>query len=104
MKTLNLFAVTYNSDSTEGRGRDIVLCRFEEKDSAIAVVSDKRYARYCVMGVHQPLSAIKYNVREENITIFSNPTDFWENTEDERRKKALAKLNPDEIKLLGIKI
>jgi hypothetical protein len=101
METLNLFAVTSNSDTTEGRGYTITHGYFHHNSIARAVVRDKRYRRYCTMGVQSPDDA-KYMVQEQSIIIFDSVEEFFQNTEEERRKRALAKLTPDEKKLLGL--
>lgn len=102
MEFMNLFAVTTNSDLTEGRGRTIIKGYFRDKELAMATVNDKRYSRYCVMGVQDPHYA-KYMVQDAAIHIYSSVEDFFTNTVEDRRKAAIAKLTDDDLDALGIK-
>jgi hypothetical protein len=56
-----LYQITYNSDSTEGRGRSVELnIYFEEKSDAMTFVKSKFYGRkYGVMGT----SGSEYDIR-----------------------------------------
>lgn len=101
MESYSLFAITSNSDTMEGRGHELVHGYTKTHDLAAEIVRDKRYSRFCSMGV-QSVNDYKYMVREKHITVFSTVEDFFENLPDERRKRALAKLTPDEQKLLGL--
>lgn len=102
MELINLFAVTSNTDLIEGRGTTIVQGHFRERHIAEATVRDPRYSRFCVMGV-QSDSDVKHAVRDETIRIYSSVAEFFNNTVEERRKRAIAKLNDDDLDALGIK-
>lgn len=102
MELIKLFAVTSNTDLTEGRGGTIVKGHFREKHIADATVRDKRYSRYCVMGVQTP-DDVKYTVREDTIRIYSSVEEFFNNTQEERIKRAKAKLSDEDLDALGLK-
>lgn len=98
----SLHALTYNDDLTEGRGRSVVLAHFETPEDALKVAADPRFSRWCVMGVHSPTNA-KYNVRSQTITVYNSAEEFWERHEvDTKRAAALAKLTPEDRKVLGL--
>lgn len=103
MRTIEYWDATSNSDLTEGRGYTKVIGSFESKGLAESVVMDKRYARYCVMGVQTPNDS-KYHVTHRIVTIHNDAEEFWNNTPEEIRKRAIAKLDADEIRILGIKV
>lgn len=102
MDFLKLFAFTSNSDTVEGRGHTITHGYTREKSLAEAIVRDTRYARYCTMGVQQS-DDYKYMVRETNIRIYSSVDEYFENTPEARKARALAKLSDEDIEALGIK-
>lgn len=102
-KTIEYWDATSNSDKVEGRGSTIVVGSFSTKELAESVVRDKRYARHCIMGVQQP-DDYKYMVSRRIVTIHDDAEEFWHNTPEEIRKRALAKLDPEEIRILGIKV
>lgn len=103
MRCEKFFQVTHNSDQTEGRGYTISLGFLPSKEEALNVVTDPRYAKWCVMGYHDPKTA-HYNVRESEILIFDTAEEFWEyHSEEGKRKAALAKLNDEDIRVLGLK-
>lgn len=102
MEFIRLYAATSNSDTTEGRGSTIVQGHFRDIQIAKAVVEDKRYSRYCTMGI-QTKDDVKYMVREENIKIYASVEDFFSNTVEERRKRAIAKLSDEDCEVLGLK-
>lgn len=101
MQTFNLIGITSNSDTTEGRGHTIVHGYVNNLDLAKAIVADKRYARYCTMGV-QSKDDWKYMTSPAVIKIFDSVEDFFNNTMDERRKRALAKLDAADLEVLGL--
>lgn len=102
MELINLFAVTSNTDLTEGRGVTIVKGHFRERQIAEATVKDPRYSRYCVMGV-QSSNDVKYSIRNDTIRIYSSVNEFFDNTVEERKKRAIAKLSDDDLDALGLK-
>lgn len=101
METIELTQVTSNSDTTEGRGYTIVHGYARNAEIARAIVRDKRYARYCVMGV-QSSDDYKYMTGPATIKIFESVEDFFNNSKEEIRKRALAKLTPAEREALGV--
>ena len=101
METLELTQITGNSDTTEGRGPTIVKGYARNAEIAHAIVRDKRYARYCVMGV-QTTNDYKYMTVPVTIRIFESVEDFFHNSKEEIRKRALAKLSADEREALGV--
>ncbi len=102
MELINLFAVTSNTDLTEGRGATIVKGHFRERHIAEATVRDQRYSRYCVMG-YQSSQDAKFQVRDDTIRIYSSVEEFFGNTVEERKKRAIAKLTDDDLDALGLK-
>lgn len=102
MQSRKLYEITYNSDQTEGRGYTISLGFVTTQAEAFKIVDDKRFARWCVMGVHNPGSE-RYNVLERTIDIYDTAEEFWEKHDVvEKRKRALAKLTPEDRKVLGL--
>lgn len=101
METLDLISITSNSDTIEGRGYTIVHGYVNNLDLAKAIVADKRYSRFCGMGV-QSKDDWKYMTSPTVIKIFDNVEDFFNNTTDERRKRALAKLDAGDLEVLGL--
>lgn len=101
METLELTQITSNSDTTEGRGYTIVHGYTRNGEVARAIVRDKRYARYCVMGV-QHLDDYRHMTGPANIKIFESVEDFFDNSKEEIRKRALAKLTAAEREALGV--
>jgi hypothetical protein len=104
MEKLNLIKLTYNSDSTEGRGHSITIGYVRNDLVAQIIVDDPRFARFCVMGYHKPGSQ-NYQKRPETVMIYDSAGEFWDdhNPQAEARRRALAKLTPEDIKALGIK-
>ena len=102
MSTLEFYAITYNSDGTEGRGHEVTLGYARDKAVADAIVSDPRFARHCVMGVHNPASCVKNNVHRAKLHIFETPDEPWAVEEAALRKAALAKLTKEEKEVLGL--
>ncbi|AXH59717.1 hypothetical protein [Pseudomonas amygdali] len=102
MSTQELYAITYNSDGTEGRGREVTLGYTRSRAVADEIVSDPRFAKYCVMGVHNPESCKKYNVQRANVVIFESASDLWRKEDDALRESALKKLTHQEREALGL--
>ena len=104
MEKLDLIKLTYNSDSTEGRGHSITIGYVRDDRVAQKIVDDPRFARFCVMGYHRPGSQ-NYQKSNESVVIYDSAEEFWgdHNPEAEARRRALAKLTPEDIKVLGIK-
>lgn len=103
METLKLVKITKNSDQTEGRGYDIVIGYVRDMKTADAIVDDKRFSRFCVMGVHSP-GRQKYQRAQVEIPIYDSPEEFWveQSPEAEVRRRALAKLTPEDRRVLGL--
>lgn len=102
MSNLDLYAITYNSDGTEGRGRELILGYARNRAVADEIVSDPRFARYCVMGVHNPESCKKYNVQRAKVAIFESASDLWRKEDEALRESALKKLTYPEKEALGL--
>ena len=101
METIELTQITSNSDTIEGRGSTIVQGYARNAEIARAIVRDKRYARYCVMGAQSP-DDYKCMTGPATIRIFESVEDFFNNSKEEIRKRALAKLTPAEREALGV--
>lgn len=102
MKVETLFAITHNSDLTEGRGHTVILGYTRTQELANAIVSDKRFSRWCCMGVHDARECQRHNVRKQDVVIFENAEEIYAREEDLERKKALAKLTDHDKKILGL--
>lgn len=102
MERQTVHEVTYNADGVEGRGPTKVLARFDNRQAAEDVVRDPRYARWCVMGVHQPEHDVKYAIRQETITVYRTAAEFWDGNEKARKREALAKLSAEDRRVLGL--
>lgn len=100
METIELTRITSNSDTTEGRGYTIVHGYARNARIAHAIVRDKRYARYCVMGL-QSTDDYKYMTGPATIKIFESVEDFFHNSNEEVKARALAKLSAAEREALG---
>ncbi len=105
MKTIETWNLLSNTDLTAGRGAKIVVGRFSNKEAATYAYQDNRFSKYCVMGYHDPIRNPNpgYNMEHEFLVIHDTAESFWHNSEDEIRKRAIAKLSPEELKALGIK-
>lgn len=104
MKTLIVFAVYANHDTTEGRGADFFTgIAFPTKTLAVQFAKSQFYAdKYGVMGT----PGSDYCVRELTIQIYDSWLDVQDNytkrEEAEVRRQALAKLSDRERKVLGL--
>lgn len=104
MQNLVLYAVTSNTDLTEGRGREYDVGYFHNEEDAQNVVRDKRYAKFCCMGTQSPKDT-EYKVSKKVFPIYQNPSDFWDNhSKSEKIIKIFNKLTTEEQELLGIKL
>lgn len=102
MKILNLHAITSNSDTMEGRGGTIIHGYTTGEIEALKIVNDPRfYKRFGVMG-RAPYEGGKYYVHKKEILIFDDATEFFAYDVNAKKKQALAKLTPEEKKLLGL--
>ncbi|AXH59716.1 hypothetical protein [Pseudomonas amygdali] len=101
MITNDLFAITYNADLTEGRGHTIILGYTKTLELAKAIVADPRFSRYCCMGFQSP-DDWKYSVSQKPVLIFEAVDEPFELEKQKLREQALAKLNPDERRALGL--
>jgi len=102
MITQELYAITYNSDLTEGRGYPITLGFAKSEALAKAIVSDPRFGRYCCMGFHNAQDCQKYNVSPKSVLIFESVEEPFDLEKQKIRDKALAKLTSEERELLGL--
>lgn len=102
MSSQNLFAITYNSDTTEGRGYTITLGYTHTRELADAIVSDPRFSKYCCMGFHSADECRKLNVRAAELRIFESVDELYDRELQAERQKALAKLDPRDRKVLGL--
>lgn len=102
MHRQTLFAITYNSDSTEGRGHTLTLGYAKSQELAVQIVTDPRFKQYCVWGVHSPTDAVKYNVRETDLVIFDTVDEAYVIPDEWTRQKALEKLTAEERRVLGL--
>lgn len=102
MSELDLYAITYNSDGTEGRGRDLTLGYARTRAVADQIVTDPRFAKYCVMGVHNPESCKKNNVHRSQVPIFDSASELWDKEDEALRESALSKLTLAEKEALGL--
>lgn len=101
MITQDLFAITYNADLTEGRGHSIILGYTKTLELAKAIVADRRFSRYCCMGYQSP-DDWKHSVSQKPVLIFESVDEPFELEEQKLREKALAKLSPEERRVLGL--
>lgn len=101
MEAIELIQIISNSDTLEGKGHTIVHGYARNAEIAHAIVRDKRYARYCVMGVQTP-DDYKRMTKPVTIKIFESVNDFFHNSKEEIRKRALAKLTAAEREALGV--
>jgi hypothetical protein len=101
MEIVEFTQIMSNSDTMEGKGHTIVHGYTRNAEIARAIVSDKRFARYCVMGVQSP-DDYKYMTKSVTIKIFESVDDFFHNSKEEIRKRALAKLSAAEREALGV--
>ena len=100
--SIKYYELTYNSDGTEGRGYSVVAARFVNKADAVAVCNDKRFwGKHGVMGTKMNP---EHDVREVLAPLFDSVPDYWQYSEDEVRRKALAKLTDLEKKALGLSL
>ncbi len=98
MNTQKLFAITSNSDTTEGRGRTIIHGYCKEKAHAVQIIEDERfYKKYGVMGC--PACKAENDARETDIIIFDDPEEFFK---ENLRLQALKKLTKEEKEALGL--
>lgn len=104
MQKIEVYTVQVNTDTTEGRGPMRALAYFSDRDEAVKVVRDKRFAQWCVMGVHDPDSEARYAIRSESNVLYATADEFWaEHDRDQKKARALAKLTLEERELLGLK-
>lgn len=104
MQNLVLYAVTSNTDLTEGRGREFDVGYFYNEAGAHTVVKDKRYATFCTMG-EQSSKDVEYKVSKKVFPIYDSPSDFWDtHSKSEKIIKIFNKLTTEEQELLGIKL
>jgi hypothetical protein len=108
MKTIRYFEVTENTEKMEGRGSTVSTgIAFSMKRDAIDFASSDRYKKYAVMGVVNPEYA-KHDVKEREIIVYDDITDYDENCGEAKKlkalKKAREKLTKEELELLGLEV
>ena len=103
METLKLVKITKNSDSTEGRGYEIIIGYVRDMRTADAIVDDKRFSQFCVMGAHSPGQQRRQR-DEVELPIYDTAEEFWHDhsPEAEARRRALAKLTDEDRWVLGL--
>lgn len=87
----NAWAAITNSDTTEGRGSDVIIGYFKDKRDAINAAKGKG-----VMG-----SDAKVEDRTIDIKIFSSYNEFIDSLNDNIKQRALSKLTVEEKRVLG---
>jgi hypothetical protein len=102
MSREDVFAITYNADMAEGRGQTITLGYARTRELANAIVSDKRFSKYCCMGFHDAQSCVTRNVNPAQLAIFESVDELYDFDVQSERKKALEKLTQRERDLLGL--
>lgn len=102
MHRQTLFAITYNSDSTEGRGPTLTLGYAKSQELAVQIVTDPRFKKYSVWGVHSAIDAVKYNVKETELIIFETVDEAYVIPDEQTRQRALEKLTAEERRVLGL--
>ncbi len=104
MKQERVFAIMANADQVEGRGASYFTgIAFTWRVDALAFVNSEMYAnKWGVMGT----KGDKLDVREMTIAIFDSYIECKDNFESvlnaEARERALAKLTPEDRKVLGL--
>lgn len=111
--TYSVFVVMRNSDSAEGRGPMVIDCIFTQLDIATCYVDGmesprqkrewvKRFGAQDVYGGPTVYGCGRslFEIREHR--IFTTILDKEKENLEREKKRALAKLTPREIKLLGI--
>lgn len=102
MNAQKLFAITSNSDTTEGRGRTLIHGYCKEKAHAVQIIKDERfYKKYGVMGC--PAYKAENDALEIDIIVFDNPEEFFSlHNKENLRLQALKKLTKEEKEALGL--
>jgi hypothetical protein len=106
MKVINYYVITKNSDSIEGKGREVETdVAFTTEKDAIEFASSHHYKKYAVMGVVDKKYA-KHSVSKKTIMLFESVHDYSENNEETAKARLIAsameKLTPEELKALGL--
>jgi len=109
MEAIEVFSVTENADSTEGKGPtvDTGICFTSETD-AVDFASSAHYKKFAVMGFVKigDRNAGKHNVRRRVFELYDSMEDYEINSpiaeNEKKRFAALAKLTDEEKELLGL--
>lgn len=100
MKTITVWAVTSNTDLTEGRGYEYDVGYFNTHEHAINAVSDKRYSKFCGMGVQSPYDT-NYKIHERVFNVYDSPTEFFNEHDIYTRLKGIRdKLGTEDMEFL----
>lgn len=102
MKTLKLYAIQRNLDTTEGRGPMKTVYYTSDKSLANKILNNPLfYKQYGIMG---SLSGVSdSDIKLENITVLETMEDFFLIEKSEKAKIALAKLSDADKEILGLK-
>ncbi len=97
MQIIKLWACLTNTDSVEGRGREIPVAYTKSKEKAAEIISDPMfYSRYGVMGCNNCC------IREETFVIIDSVLEIPTLDKEKIRCAALAKLTDVEKEILGL--
>ncbi len=94
-----VFNVTANTDTTEGKGQTYNVARFSTKAVAEAFVKSDRYKRFAGMG-HLSPDDVKYNVKPDRVAIFDTLEEYDAYQRSELVRTAKDKLTPEEYAAL----
>jgi len=99
-----IYEVISNSDLTEGRGSQIVIARFFDRNIAAHYAKDKGVmgtraevaeGEVLAIGALKALEPTKYRVLGPVVPIYNDPTDI-------KRQQALSKLTEEDKRILGL--
>jgi hypothetical protein len=97
MRTLTVFNVRGNTDTTEGRGNSIVLARANSEQLAQRIANTESF-----YGEHGVMGGPNLSVQEESVKVFETYEDFLIENNNSKVNAALRKLTKEEKKLLGL--
>lgn len=94
-----IWEVISNTDLTEGRGSQVVIARFFDREAAINYVmgtpAEVAESEVLAIGGLKALEPTKYRVLGPVVPIYNDPTDI-------KRQQALAKLTEEDKRILGL--